>query len=296
MDQINEFLSALDADNKISANTRNAYASDLSRFFDYLNTTSKQQPDQTQLTAKSFSRFLDHERKTGLKPSTLHRRRASLKKYAEFLQARGLVDQTTVFEIANWRRDLWEEIATRQPLCLSDEQVRILLDGIRVEEKPRHLRDLVIVSLILELGLSIGTLVELNLQDVNLRSKRIRIVGEENWQELGRSAQYLPEYLKESRPELTQSVNEAALFVSQMGGRITRQGVWQVVRAWGETVGLSVPLSPRILRHTAVRRMVDSGKPVGEIQRLLGHGNKHSTQALIRKLYKSQGRRRNNQK
>ena len=294
MDHIHEFITALKADQSISASTRNAYASDLTRFLEYLDQPDKQNHKPAVLNPKSFSKFLERERKLGLKPSTLHRRRASLKKYAEFLTERGLVEQSAVTEIANWQRDLWEEIANQQPVCLTDQQVERLMTGIGSENKPRNLRDKVIVSLILALGLSIGTLVDLNLQDVNLRAKKLRIVdGDQGWQGLGTSARYLQEYLKESRPELTQSVNEEALFVSQMGGRITRQGVWQVVRAWGEAAGLSVPISPRTLRHTAVRKMIDKGKPVEDVQKLLGHRNRHSTQALIRKINKSQEERRN---
>jgi integrase/recombinase XerD len=128
----------------------------------------------------------------------------------------------------------------------------------------------------------------LNLSDVNLRNKQIRVANPHPyWCPIEESASFLREYLEISRPELTQSLNEEALFVSQMGGRITRQGAWQVIRAWGETSGIKVPLSPRVLRHTAVKHMLMQGKSAQEIQTMLGHGNLHSTQALIRKITKS---------
>ena len=90
--------------------------------------------------------------------------------------------------------------------------------------------------------------------------------------------------MKEGRPELNYQINEPALFISQTGGRMSRQGVWQALRQWGQKASLPIPLSPRLLRHTAVIRMVHSGRTPAEIQVLLGHSNPLSTQALLRRL------------
>jgi integrase/recombinase XerD len=93
--------------------------------------------------------------------------------------------------------------------------------------------------------------------------------------------------LEEGRPELTQSLTEEALFVSQMGERITRQGVWQVLRSWGRQAKIRKAISPRILRHTAVKQMLLEDKPLVEIQKMLGHRNQFSTRALVRRIKKA---------
>jgi integrase/recombinase XerD len=297
MDRIRKFILFLEAENSISVNTINAYKSDLIRFYEYLNSNTEFPQHNHNLTSKSFSMFLEREKKLGLKPSTLHRRKVTLKKYAEFLNQQGLLDSSVILEIADWQQDLWEKIANRKAISLTEAEVIQLFEGIGDEKKPRNLRDKLIISLILETGVSIGALVNLNLSDVNLRSKQIRFTDpQEHWSPIETSSKYLKDYLTYSRPELTQSMNEEALFVSQMGGRITRQGVWQVIRSWGETTGIGVHLSPRVLRHTAVRRMLLAGKSVEQIQQMLGHGNKNSTQALIRKISKSLENRRKKRK
>jgi integrase/recombinase XerD len=291
MEQITEFLAHIDNEHQITPSTRKAYASDLGKFHQYLQANQKLKQPNKFLTAKTFFRFLEHEKKQGLKPSTLHRRRVTMKKFAEFLFARGELDQNSVAEVASWHQKLWEEISNRDALFLSDSEVSSLYEAIASDEKPRNLRDLSTISLILETGISIGALVNLNLDDTNLLEKKIRVHRDTNhWSRISVAANYLEKYLVVSRPELTQSAKEEALFVSQMGGRITRQGVWQVVKAWGAAAGLDISLSPRILRHTAVRRMIHQKMPLSEIQQLLGHGNKHSTQALIRKILKSKDR------
>ena len=80
---------------------------------------------------------------------------------------------------------------------------------------------------------------------------------------------------------------EPALFVSQMGGRVSRQGIWQGIRNWGREAELSLDLSPRIIRHTATKAMIKAGKKIEEIQLLLGHQNIFSTRTLVRRLKRS---------
>ncbi|MEN8242901.1 MAG: tyrosine-type recombinase/integrase, partial [Chloroflexota bacterium] len=218
----------------------------------------------------------------------LHRRRVSLKKFAEFLSDRGELEKSSVQEVAGWQQNLWVEIASREAVYLSEDEVDLLFKVMDLEDKPRNLRDKAIISLILGTGVSIGTLVELNLSDLNLQKHRVRVdIASNQWFGIVDSVEYLEQYLVISRPELTQTASEEALFVSQMGGRITRQGAWQVIKAWGIAAGLEIALSPRVLRHTAVRRMIEQDKPLKKIQQMLGHNNEHSTQALLRKILKS---------
>ena len=291
MEQITEFINFIDHEQKITSSTRQAYTSDLLRFDRYLRSNQKQWVSSQALNTKAFFRFLENEKKLGLKPSTLHRRRVSLKKFAEFLFEKGELDPVSVAEIAGWRNNLWEEIAGRDAVSLTKEEVGRIFGVLDKEQKPRNTRDKFIIALILETGISISTLVRLDITDVNPKVKQIKINSEEDqWCSFEGTFQYFNKYLTESRPELTQSANERALLVSQMGGRISRQGVWQVIRAWGEAAGLDKSLSPRVLRHTAVKKMLVDQRPIKEIQLMLGHGNINSTQALIRKISKSMNR------
>ena len=72
-----------------------------------------------------------------------------------------------------------------------------------------------------------------------------------------------------------------------MGRRITRQGVWQVLRNWGGQAELRRNLSPRMIRHTAAKQMIVEDRPLDEIQRMLGHSNQLSTRSLVRRIKKA---------
>ena len=112
---------------------------------------------------------------------------------------------------------------------------------------------------------------------------------EDEWLPLGKATPYLDRYFQDGRPDLNHEPNEPALFISQMDGRMSRQGIWQILRYWGRLLTPPVILSPRLVRHTAALRMSRNGRSLSEIQALLGHSNPLSTQALLRRLEASCG-------
>jgi site-specific recombinase XerD len=141
--------------------------------------------------------------------------------------------------------------------------------------------------LLLETGLSVGVLTDLDLTDLDLRAGQFHLnhIGQGDlWLDLGEAKDAVSAYLQEGRPDLMLHSGEPALFISQMDGRLSRQGVWQILNHWGRLLHPPIPLSPRILRHTAVLRMSSAGRSTTEIQLRLGHRNPISTRALIRRL------------
>jgi integrase/recombinase XerD len=108
--------------------------------------------------------------------------------------------------------------------------------------------------------------------------------GDAQWFHMDSSARTIDLYLKEGRPDLNPYPGETALFISQIGSRLTRQGVWQILKRWGTLSQISTEITPRLIRHTAVLQLVRSGVSLAQIQLLLGHSNPQSTLALLHRL------------
>jgi len=289
-EQLKTYLGTLKSHQGYAENTRQAYASDLFHFVNFLKSNLGRKPEVKDFTSEVTKKFLEVERKSGMKPSTLHRRRVSLKHFAQYLRDQEILDSDIVETIAQTQENLWKEISKQKVACLNSKEVERLLGTVGQSNTARSRRDQAIFSILLETGLSIGDLVSLNLSDVNLRESNLRVGSERSnasWVFIPNSSEKIRIYLAEGRPELTQSISEEALFVSQMGGRISRQGIWQVIRIWGRQAKIRKKLSPRILRHTAVNQMLMDGKSFDEIQLLLGHRNPLSTRALIRRIKKA---------
>lgn len=286
--QVRDFLDDLEAQLTYSDSTRLAYLNDLRCYLDYLELTLQRKPRLADFNARSIAGFLDTERESGKRPSTLLRRRASLRNFANYIR-RHFEDWDERFENEAHLIDeaVSVPVVSTRPHYLKDHQIQALWRVLEASQRPRARRDQAILALLLECGLSVGSLVSLNLSDIDLKMGRLRLPSRSNqsvWVPLRDALEPIQRYLKDGRPELNYRTGEPALFISQTGGRMTRQGVWQVLRQWGRKAKLSVTLSPRLARHTAAFHLARSKRPVKEIQALLGHTNPLSTQALLRRL------------
>jgi integrase/recombinase XerC len=285
---ISAFLASLEANAEYSDSTRMAYANDLRVFLLFLQNTLPQAPQISDLNTQRVAAFIEGERKLGRQRNTLIRRLATLKCFSEYLVHEGMLpsDSLSVND-GDIQRVIYAVPASSPLQCLNQEQIESLLTIMEASSRPRGVRDRAIFSILLETGLSVGDLTDLDMSDLDLRAGllRVNLFGEGDvWLSMGNAKSAVDDYLTQGRPEILHDPGEPALFISQMDGRLSRQGVWQILNHWGQMANPPIALSPRILRHTAALRMSRNGYTVKEIQSRLRHRNPLSTRALIRRL------------
>ncbi|MDD5467946.1 MAG: tyrosine-type recombinase/integrase [Anaerolineales bacterium] len=289
-DYVEDFLEEIRSRLGYSKSTYLAYATDLRRFMGYLQQRSGDSPRLADFSASQIAAFLEAERQVGCNRSTLLRRRAALQSFAAFLQRRGALPQSP-FEFH--ALSVLEPIVRARPQnraeCLSPVQIEALNRLMRASQRPRASRDHAILSLLLETGISIGRLVNLDLADVAVEKGRVSLNLQPQagfWFRLGAASKPMINYLNDGRLEFIRQAVQPALFLNQTGQRVSRQGVWQMLQYWGRAASLPLSLSPRLARNTAAVSLFRAGVPLEAIQSLLGHRNPHSTQALLHRLAK----------
>ena len=286
--EVNAFLSKIEADAAFSESTQLAYANDMRVFLHYLDTLEDHPPELGDLNSELVVNFLETERKLGRRRNTLVRRLATLTYFQEFLVTSGSLGSNQFSgndQII--QRVISQMPENRSPQCLNERQVKTILTILESSSRPRALRDRAIFVLLLETGLSVASLTALDMTDIDLASNRIHVhlewVGDV-WLGMNKAHRPLGDYIVAGRPNLLDKPGEPALFISQMDGRLSRQGVWQILQFWGSQAEPAIHLSPRIVRHSAALRMNKAGMSSRDIQKRLGHRNILSTQALIRRL------------
>lgn len=291
--EVSAFLASLTSQPAYSESTRLAYASDLRVFLGYLQRTLHRTPDLGDLTPQRVIEFLNAESEAGRRQNTLIRRRATLRRFILYLRQNGKINGNAFdLNAEDFVQIILAGSSAEVPQYLDRDQVNRLWALIETSPRPRARRDQAILMLLLETGLSVTVLVALNLTDIDLQTRSLQLTtenGQKAWMPLGNATELLERYLRQGRPELNAPPDETALFVSQMGERMSRQGIWQIFRHWGQMVDPAIQLSPRLIRHTAVLRMMKNRRPANEIQILLGHSNPLSTQALLRRLSAAYG-------
>lgn len=242
--QIDRFLERITGENYAS-NTVIAYRGDLAQLLEYLeqrdNTTWKQ------VTEQDITGYLLHLREREYAPSTVSRKMAAVSSFFRFLVLQGIIfnDPTSHISLPSAERPSPGE-------ALSDEEFERLWTHIAEDHTPRGLRDQVLLGLMAQAGFRPSDLVALNLKDVEALNSRLSAQGYTSLQVA------LEGYVREGRPDLASSEEEPALFLSMGvgagGGRLTRQGVWLIVKERARACGLQGRVSPRSLRRLYLAR------------------------------------------
>jgi integrase/recombinase XerD len=127
----------------------------------------------------------------------------------------------------------------------------------------------------------VSELTSLNLNDVDLRGGFVRCFGKGHKERIipihERATRIIEEYLKGLRPRLVHNPEEQALFVNARGERLTRQGLWQILKEYAKSVELA-GITPHTLRHSFATHMLSGGADLRSVQELLGHANISTTQ------------------
>ena len=96
-----------------------------------------------------------------------------------------------------------------------------------------------------------------------------------------RAATALSYYLQRGRPALV-SNTAVALFVNPHGERLTRQGLWLILKEYVVEAQIKTPVTPHTLRHSFAVHQLNQGANLQNVQRLLGHANITTTQMYTR--------------
>jgi integrase/recombinase XerD len=170
------------------------------------------------------------------------------------------------------------------PKSLAEGEVGEMLERTGVAARAADadglsLRDHAILELLYAGGLRVGEICALRVEDLHLDMARAQVRGKgdkERIVPLGRSAvEALERYLALGRPGLVKAGVQRALFLSVRGNPLTRQWVWEMVRAASPNGN---KVSPHKLRHSCATHMVEHGADLRSVQTLLGHADIATTQ------------------
>jgi integrase/recombinase XerD len=150
----------------------------------------------------------------------------------------------------------------------------------KAESEAVALRDRAMLEVLYAGALRVSEIVNLRLEDLKLDMGYLQARGKgdkERVVPMGRSAQEaLTTYLENARPELAGKKTSPWVFLARGGHALTRQRVWQMVRAASEPAGRHA--SPHMLRHSCATHMVENGADLRTVQTILGHADISTTQ------------------
>jgi integrase/recombinase XerD len=272
--QIDDFLHFLTVEKGYSEHTIAAYRSDLNQFQAYLADEGISSWEAVRRT--HIESYLVYLKGRGYARSTVARKIASVKSYGRFLVADGVLEDDPADDVDS------PPVAKHLPRPLSPSAVARLLAAPAREDSPKARRDWALLELMYATGLRASEVTRLTIDTLDLDNGSVRCVGKGNKERVlpiyERALQALRRYLEQGRPEMVQDPGEKALFVNHLGGSLSRQGLWLIVKEWADAAGIEQDITPHMLRHSFATHMLDGGAGLREVQQLLGHANISSTQ------------------
>jgi len=276
--EIGDFLDFLTYERNVSINTVRAYRDDLESFIaflcnDYL-TLGRDLLDLRKVDHLAIRSYLAHLGRRKLARSSMARHLSALRSFFKFLVREGRVEANPARSVATPKRE------KQLPQVMQTSEVTLLIEQV-VTETPLGVRDRAWMELLYASGLRIGELVGIDIDDIELRARLVKVRGKGSKERIvpfgSKAEQALRDWLT-SRGELAHDADEHALFVNYRGERITARSVRRLFDGYLRAASLRAGISPHTMRHSFATHLLNAGADLRGIQELLGHASLSTTQ------------------
>ncbi len=270
---IRKFLDSLWLEKGLSENTLDSYGRDLRTFAAWLKTADK---SFISVRREDLLAYLTYRMAGGLKSRSTARSLSCLRSLYRYLLRENLIHEDPTLRVDN------PKLGRALPHTLSENDVEKLLATPDIS-KPIGFRDRTMLEVLYASGLRVSELVNLKLNEINLRQGVIRIIGKgskERLVPLGEEAiGWVNRFLAEARDDLLKNnLSQDVVFPSNRGAAMTRQAFWYRIKAHAHNAGIEKKLSPHTLRHAFATHLLNHGADLRVVQLLLGHSNLSTTQ------------------
>ena len=288
---LERFLKFLALNRNVSPNTVRAYASDISRFLEHAASARGTSPEDLKPSAldrMAIRSFLGSLHAGGRSRSTSARKLAAIRTFLRYLRREDVVADDEAALIATPKREV------RMPAHLSETEMSHLLEMPDVSE-PLGRRDRAILELFYASGLRLSELAGLDLEDVNLSARMVRVLGKGGRERLvpfnSSTAAAIKRYLPDRQRLFQESVDAVAqqprarrrparqaLFVNYRGTPLSTRSIDRLVRRYVAACSTRLGISPHALRHSFATHLLQRGADLRVIQEMLGHARLATTQ------------------
>ncbi len=275
---LSDFAEYLALERSRSAHTRRAYLGDLRSLFEFL---SQRAPGESldAVTLPMLRSWLAAQASQGAARTTLARRTSSVKTFFAWAVRRGIVDVDPSARLQTPRAH------RTLPAVLRADQALDAMAAAKsgaAEGDPLALRDRLIVELLYATGIRVSELCGLDIDDVDVGSRLVRVLGKGDKQRTAPFGQPAEDavraWLADGRPALATPESGPALLLGTRGRRLDPRQARTVVHQTVAAVDGAPDMGPHGLRHSAATHLLEGGADLRIVQELLGHSTLATTQ------------------
>jgi integrase/recombinase XerD len=273
---LSHFLVYLKIEKGLAPLTVSAYATDIGQFAEFL---AKHRRTLLNARRNDMRDFIQQLFANSVDGRSVGRKLSALRHLYRYLLLDKLIDHDPTLNIDSPKQ--WKVL----PKSLARDEMEAMLSGsLPAADRPQDeaivLRNRAMLEVFYAGALRVSEIIGIKLEDLKLDVGYVLVRGKgdkERIVPLGKSAQQaLAEYMKEARNVLMGRNSSPLLFLGRVARKLTRQRVWQIVRAASFSAGRHA--SPHMLRHSCATHMVENGADLRTVQTILGHADISTTQ------------------
>ena len=267
---INDYLQFQELERGLSPNSLASYRCDIVEFARLFKMST-----DYEIPHRAVNDYIVRLNNLNRRPSSIARKISALRNFYKYLHDRQLVRQNP-FEFARVPK-----ISRYHPDYLTvDEVTRILSQP---DPSGRNgLRDCAILEMLYGTGMRISELINLRLSAVYDEIGFIKVVGKGNKERLVPYGHYahqaVDKYLTEIREKIRGTTQSDILFLSNRNQKLSRVGVWKIIKKYAARSGIAKTVTPHTFRHSFATHMIEGGADLRTVQELLGHASITTTQ------------------
>ncbi|MCP5107630.1 MAG: site-specific tyrosine recombinase XerD [bacterium] len=269
---LKRYLVFLQMERGLAENTVISYKQDLEKLGAYLQ---EKKFNHIDLADNRALDFIKAEAQKGNSFSTQAHLISVLKSFYKYLIAEDKMDFNPISTIASPKK--WQTL----PKYLTMDQVAELLE-LPDLKTPIGQRDKAVLELMYATGLRISEVIGLTHDNIYLEDTFLRVVGKGSKERVipfgEKAREFLERYLGDARSLLLKNKKDDHIFLNHHGGKLSRQGLWKIIKGYAKTLGVYATLTPHTLRHSFATHLLEQGADLRSIQMMLGHANISTTE------------------
>lgn len=278
---IEKYLSYLKIERNYSPHTITSYRNDLYQLLDYV--AEEQDKGIEDVVLHSIDRltirlWMGELSEKGITRNSIARKVAAVRSFFKYCFKRGYVEKNPAHLLIIPKKE------KRLPVTVASDEVNSMMD-LADGQTPEIHQERAILELFYSSGIRLSELVNLDVNDVDIRQRQVTVLGKGNKQRvipIGKKAiEAHKKHLKTRRELLTkksENDDKKALFIAPRGGRIYPRKVQRIIEEYLTKISEVTQKSPHTLRHSFATHMMDAGADIRMIKEFLGHSDLNSTQ------------------
>jgi integrase/recombinase XerD len=271
---LERFESYLLVERSVTRGSAECYLADLRQF---LLATPEAAARPAATTRKMLHDYARQLGSAGLATTTVARKLVSIRLFYRFLVSEQLLTANPADDIDLPKR------RRKLPGVLTQDEVAKLIDAAsRAPDRFWALRSRSMLEVMYGSGLRVSELLGLETNSISLADGFLRVMGKRSKERvvpLGRPAvDAVRDYLSAARPHYAGKKTSPYLFLNHRGGRLSRMGFLQILRACVALAGINRRVTPHTLRHSFATHLLEGGADLRAVQEMLGHSSIVTTQ------------------